>query len=78
MQRQLAGHLLDEVAGSCSGGTRRLPRAAWLSPSRSRSMARGVNPREMIFRKRLCCGASMLIIEKRPASIWPRPDSSSG
>ena len=36
--------------------------------SRSRAMARGVKPREMSFRSRVCCGASMLIMANRLSS----------
>ncbi len=40
--------------------------ARWLSSSSSRPTARGVKPREMILRSRVCCGASML---SRTASL---------
>ncbi len=39
------------------------------SSARSRSTARGVNPREMILRSRVCSGSSIMIIDARPASI---------
>ena len=43
------------------------------SSARNRSTARGVNPREMILRSRVCSGSSIMIIDAAPASIWPPP-----
>ncbi len=58
--------------------------AAWLAIScarsarsaRSLSTARGVKARATILRNRLCSGSSIMIIDVRPASIWPCAKSS--
>ena len=50
-------------------------RARSLRSSRNRSTARGVKPREMILRSRVCCGASMLSSTNLPVSrcCWTVP-----
>ena len=46
--------------------------ARWLSSSWSRPTARGVNPREMILRSRVWCGASILSTTLRCSSTASR------
>ena len=41
------------------------------SSAPSRSTARGVNPREMILRSRVCSGSSIMIIDSLAALTWP-------
>ena len=57
----------------CSAASAAIRCARSPSSARSRSTARGVNPREMILRNRVCSGSSIMIIDAAPASIWPPP-----
>ena len=72
LQRKLARHLVDEVAGALGrGGLDDLLRALARVLAQL-LMARGVKPRETILRSLVCCGASLLSRTKRCISICSR------